>query len=343
MVIDVKKVVLGMSGGVDSSVAAILLQEQGYEVIGVTFIFTDDFNTDDAEKICKLLNIQHYIKDYRTEFKQQIIDRFISDYKNGMTPNPCVICNKQIKIKYLIDAMHEYNADFVATGHYAQIIDGRLYKSKNINKDQSYFLSLLSKSELEKILFPLEHLEKDEVRNIAEQHGLINSNKKDSFDICFIPNSFQEYMSNYTNSSSGPIVEINSNKIVGTHKGLAHYTIGQRKGLNLGGNQERLFVVKKDIEKNVLYVGGDDLNSCLYSSKALIENVNWISDLNPEECSAKFRYRQEDNAVRLEYLDNNSILVTYPKAIKAVTPGQICVFYNNNECLGGGIIKDIYK
>ena len=334
-----KKVVIGMSGGVDSSVAAILLQEQGYEVIGVTFIFTDSFNVDDSREVCKKLNIKHVIKDYRKEFKEQIIDRFLNDYKLGLTPNPCVLCNKTVKIKFLLDAMYELDADFIATGHYARILDGKLYKSENINKDQSYFLSQLTKEEINKIIFPLDNMNKDDVRLIANKYGLSNAEKKDSVDVCFITTSFKEYMENNVQANSGPIIDIKSNLEVGTHKGLMYYTIGQRKGLNLGGNENRLFVVSKDLEKNILYVAGDDENNYLYSTSAHIENFNWISDKRPIRCNAKFRYRQADNEVSIEYLENNNIVVKYPDGIKSVTPGQVCVLYDGDECLGGGIIK----
>ena len=341
--IDVKKVVIGMSGGVDSSVAAILLQQQGYEVIGVTFIFTDNFDIKEAVEVCKNLNIKHYVKDYRANFKEKVIDQFISDYKAGLTPNPCVLCNKTAKIKYLFDAMEELGADFIATGHYARIKDGKLYKSENINKDQSYFLSQLTKEQLEKILFPLDNLNKEKVREIASENGLINASRKDSFDVCFITTSFKDYMSNNVESDEGTIINIDTNLEIGKHKGLMYYTIGQRKGLNLGGNQERTFVVGKDLEKNILYVASDDEKNYLYSDSALIENVNWISDKKPIKCYAKFRYRQQDNHVSLEYLEDGNIIVKYPEGIKSVTPGQACVFYNGEECLGGGIIKEVRK
>lgn len=341
--IDVKKVVLGISGGVDSSVAAVLLKNQGFEVIGVTFIFTDDFDTKDAEIVCNKLGIQHIIKDYRIEFKKEIIDQFISDYKSGLTPNPCVLCNKKIKIKYLYDTMEECGADYIATGHYARLINNKLYKSKNINKDQSYFLSQINKKQLERIIFPLDNLDKEEVRKIAKDNDLINANKKDSFDVCFITSDFSNYINDIVGVNEGKIIDYNTNLEIGKHKGLSHYTIGQRKGLNLGGNQERLFVVDKDIEKNILYVASGQEDSYLYSNAAIIANVNWITDDRPKQCVAKFRYRQSDNEVILEYLNNGDVFVKYPYGIKAVTPGQVCVFYDNEECLGGGIIKEVIR
>lgn len=338
-----KKVVIGMSGGVDSSVAAILLQQQGYEVIGVTFIFTDHFDVNDAKEVCKKLNIKHYIKDYRNDFKKKVIDQFLSDYQSGLTPNPCVLCNKIAKIKYLFDAMEELGADCIATGHYARIKDNKLYKSQNLDKDQSYFLSQLTSEQLGKILFPLDSLNKEKVREIAAQNDLLNANKKDSFDVCFITTSFKDYITNNVNINTGPIINLNNGIEVGKHKGLVYYTIGQRKGLDLGGNKDRTFVVGKDLEKNILYVASDDDKNYLYSDAALIENVNWISDKKPKNCFAKFRYRQQDNPVTLEYLEAGKILVKYPEGVKAVTPGQACVLYDGEECLGGGIIKEVFK
>lgn len=338
-----KKVVIGISGGVDSSVAALILQKQGYEVIGVTFIFTDNFETKDAIEVCKKLKINHIIKDYRQEFKERIINQFINDYKAGLTPNPCVLCNKTVKVKYLFDVMHEIEADFVATGHYGRIINDKLYKSENLDKDQSYFLAGLPKEQIEKLIFPLDSMSKEEVRKIASENDLINANKKDSFDVCFITNNFKEYMESCVNSNKGTIVNIETNEVVGEHDGLSYYTIGQRKGLDLGGNQQRTFVVGKDLEKNILYVASGEQNDYLYSDSALITDVNWISDNRINKCSAKFRYRQPDNEVYLEYIDNNNILVKYPQLIKSVTPGQTCVFYLENECLGSGTIKEVYK
>lgn len=338
-----KKVIIGISGGVDSSVAALLLQKQGFEVIGVTFIFTDNYDTKDAEEVCKKLNIKHIIKDYRKEFKEKIIDQFISDYKNGLTPNPCVLCNKTVKVKYLFDIMEELEADFVATGHYGRIIDGKLYKSENQDKDQSYFLSQLTKEQLNHIILPLDNMSKEDVRKIASKNNLINADKKDSFDVCFITTNFKDYMASAVNSNNGPIINIETNEVIGEHSGLMYYTVGQRKGLSLGGNKERTFVVGKDLDNNILYVASGDQNNYLYSDSALVTDVNWINDTKPNKCSAKFRYRQSDNEVSLRFLDDSNILVKYPQLIKSVTPGQACVFYLNEECLGGGIIKEIYK
>lgn len=338
-----KKVVIGISGGVDSSVAATLLLEQGYEVVGVTFIFTDNFNTVDAECICKKLNIEHHIIDYRKIFKEKVINKFIRDYKNGITPNPCVLCNKEIKIKFLYDKMIELNCDYIATGHYARIIDGKLYKSSDLNKDQTYFLSQLTEEQLSKLILPLEGISKDKVREIANKYNLINANKKDSYDICFITDKFKDFISREIKHSIGDIIDIKTGNKIGEHKGLNNYTIGQRKGLNIGGTSDRLYVVGKDIDKNILYVSLGDDSEYLYSTSCILSNVNFINNNNYSKVFAKFRYRQIETEVELEYLDNGELLVKYPKGIKAVTPGQICAFYFNNECLGSGIIKEVYK
>lgn len=337
-----KKVVIGISGGVDSSVAALLLKEKGYEVIGVTFIFTDNFDVNDAKEVCKKLNIEHHIIDYRKDFKEKIINQFISDYKNGLTPNPCVLCNKIVKIKYLFDAMKEFNCDYVATGHYATIKDNKLYKSKNINKDQSYFLAQLPKEQLEHLLFPLENYKKEEIRKIANESNLINANKKDSFDVCFITTNFKDYISSAIKPIQGNVINIETNEIIGKHNGLMNYTIGQRRGLDIGGNTERLFVVGKNTKDNILYVALGDSNEYLYSDSCIVNNLNFNSDIKPTKCTAKFRYKSIEQPIEIEYLNNNEILVKYEKT-KSVTPGQACVFYLEDNCIGGGTIKEVRK
>lgn len=337
-----KKVVLGMSGGVDSSVAAILLKNQGYEVIGITFIFTDDFDTTPAIEVCNKLNIEHHIEDYRKQFKETVINSFINDYNNGITPNPCVLCNKEVKFNFLYQNMLKYNCDYIATGHYARIIDNKLYRSKDLNKDQTYFLASLSKEQISKVILPLEGIEKENVRKIAKEYDLINADKKDSTDVCFIDN-FKDFISSVTSNKKGDVININTNEVIGKHEGLSKYTIGQRKGLNIGGTTDRMFVVGKDLNKNILYIAIGDDNEYLYSDSCIIKNINWINENKINNCTAKFRYRQQDNEVYIEYLDNNKVLVKYKEKIKSVTPGQACVFYNNDECLGGGIIEEVFK
>lgn len=338
-----KKVIVGLSGGVDSATAAALLKEQGYEVIGITFVFTEDFDSSDAINVSKKLNIEHHIIEYKELFKDKIINKFINDYKNGITPNPCVLCNKEVKFNFLYQQMKELDCDYIATGHYAKIIDGNLFKSTDSKKDQTYFLVQLAKEQLSKLILPLEGITKDKVREIARKYDLEVADKKDSTDVCFITTNFKEYINKQIETKKGDIIDVKSQQKIGEHAGLMYYTIGQRKGLNLGGSDKRIYVVGKNLDKNILYVGCGDDNDYLVSTSAVIEQINWISTKKPEKCVAKFRYRQTDNEVELEYLADGNILVKYNQGIKSVTPGQACVFYLGEECLGGGIIKEVQK
>lgn len=338
-----KRIILGMSGGVDSSTSVILLQNQGYEVVGVTFAFTPDFDPSDAILVAKKLGIEHHVVDYKKEFKELVIDKFINDYKSGITPNPCANCNRNVKLKFLYDLMKEYNCDYIATGHYAKVLNGNLYRSVDLNKDQTYFLSLVPKEILNHIVFPLEGIEKIEVRKLANKNGLEVANKKDSFDVCFISETFKEFMKEEIKTNQGDIVNVSTKEVIGRHNGLSYYTIGQRRGLNIGGNTDRLFVVGKDIEKNILYVALGDDNDYLVSDSCLIENVNYLKNEKIENATAKFRYRSSETKVTLEYLDDNKILVKYDEKVKGVTPGQVCALYDDNECIGGGIIKEVRK
>ncbi len=338
-----KKIVVGISGGVDSSVAAHLLKSDGFEVIGITFRFTEEFDPHDAIETCKKLNIEHHILDYRKIFKELVIDKFINDYKTGLTPNPCVLCNRLIKLNFLYDAMVKYNADYFATGHYARVIEGKLFKSNDLNKDQTYFLSNITKEQLNKVIFPLDNIGKEKVREIANDEGLINANKKDSTDICFINSNFKEYIKSKLNNNKGPVINIETNEIIGEHNGLFTYTIGQRRGINIGGTTDRMYVVGKDIEKNILYIATGDDNNYLISTSCILENVNLFNNEKITKCKAKFRYRQEEMDVKLKWINDTSVEVIYEQGIKSVTPGQACAFYMDDECLGGGIIKKVKK
>lgn len=337
-----KKVIVGISGGVDSSVAALLLQKQGYEVIGVTFVFTEDFDPTDAILVCKKLGIEHHVLDYKNEFKHKVIDPFLYDYKRGVTPNPCVLCNRYVKFQFLYDAMKKYACDCIATGHYAKVIHNHLYKSSDLNKDQTYFLCELTNEELSRVLFPLEGISKDEVRQIAMENDLVTAKKKDSTDVCFITSNFKNYIQKKIKSNKGDIIDISSRKKIGEHHGLSQFTIGQRRGLGIGGTSEKMFVVGKDTKHNTLYVALGENNPYLFSDSCILEHVNFNCDYRPTECTAKFRYRQQEYPVELEYLKNGEVLVKY-KEIKGVTPGQACVFYQKDLCIGGGIIKEVRK
>lgn len=336
-----KKVVVGMSGGVDSAVTAALLKKEGYQVIGLTMLLNDDFEYGDAKRVCDDLGIEFHLLDLRDKFKEIIKDRFLNDYKKGITPNPCVLCNKYIKFGLMYDELLKYGADYIATGHYALIKNGKLFKADDKNKDQSYFIYNLTKEQLGKVIFPLANYTKDDVRKLASEFNLTVAQKKESTDVCFIgKGGFKEYVKNNIESSSGDIVDINTGKVLGKHKGLMYYTIGQRRGLNIGGTENRLFVCKKDLDNNILYVAMGDENDYLLSYECIIEDVNLLDEL-PSECMAKFRYRQADNKVFVSKMEDGNLLVKYPEGVKAVTPGQACVFYNGDECLGGGIIKEV--
>lgn len=335
-----KTVAVGISGGVDSSVAAALLQKQGYNVKGFTLILTDNFDYSDAEKVCKYLNIDFQTIDLRKQFKKLVKNKFLEDYNNGLTPNPCVLCNKYIKFGIMYDELLKLGADYIATGHYAKIENGNLYRVNN-NKDQSYFLYNIKKQQLSKILFPLAHYNKEEVRSLANQFNLITANKKESNDVCFIQKGkFKEFMMQNIKSHPGNIIDINSKNIIGQHQGLMNYTIGQRKGLNIGGTDKRLFVVGKDLKQNNLYVALGNDNSYLFSTECVIDNVNWLSEI-PEQCQAKFRYREKDHPVKIKKISNSQWLIIYHQKIKSVTPGQSCVLYNDDLCLGGGVIREV--
>ncbi len=358
-----KTVVVGMSGGVDSSVAAIKLIEQGYNVIGLFMrnwdsminndvlgnpnlnnnICPQEQDYNDAISVCKKLNIPLHRIDFVKEYWDYVFTYFLDELKKGRTPNPDIMCNKYIKFDAFVKEAKKLGADFIATGHYAKTKNGKLYRGIDKNKDQSYFLAQVSNKQLEDVLFPIGDMEKTEVRKIAKDYNLITANKKDSTGICFIgERHFKDFLKNYLPNTPGKIIDIDTNKEVGEHIGLMYYTIGQRRGLNLGGNSDKMFVVGKNIEKNILYVALNEKNEYLISDEAIIENINWISDTKPTKCTAKFRYRQPDNDVELEYLENE-IIVKYKQGVKSVTPGQACVFYQNEECLGSGIIKEVRK
>lgn len=338
-----KKVLVGMSGGVDSSVAAALLLEQGYEVVGLTFKFTEDFDASDAVKVCEKLGIEHHVVDYRDVFKKTVINKFIGDYDRGITPNPCILCNREVKFNFLYQNMIKYECDYIATGHYAKVLDGRLYKSADLKKDQTYFLAQLTNEQLNHLLLPLEGIEKDVVREIARKYDLVVADKKDSTDVCFITNKFREFISDKIDNTTGDVIDVATGSVIGKHNGLRSYTIGQRKGLNIGGTSDRMYVVGKDMNKNILYIALGDDTDYLVSTSCVLENVNLINKDKIINAKAKFRYRQEETDVVIEYVSNTEIIVNYPNGVKSVTPGQACVFYNGDECLGGGLIKEVRK
>ena len=358
-----KKVVVGMSGGVDSSVSAILLQKQGYEVIGLFMRNWDSLadgeldgpttstgqcpqeaDYDDAKAVCDKLGIPLYRKDFVKEYWDYVFTYFLDELKNGRTPNPDIMCNEYIKFDMFAKEARKLGADYIATGHYARMNNGHLLRGIDSNKDQTYFLSQVSKEQLENVLFPVGDMEKKDVRKIAEEYELITAKKKDSTGICFIgERNFKNFLKNYLPNQPGDVINIDTNEVIGKHIGLMNYTIGQRKGLNIGGTKDKMFVVGKDLEKNILYICLGEDNDYLISTSCLVDNINYLGDEKLENVTAKFRYRQEDIPVHLEWIENGEVLVRYEQGVKSVTPGQACVFYNKEECLGGGIIKEVRK
>lgn len=367
-----KRVVLGLSGGVDSAVAAYLLKQQGYDVIGVFMRNWDSqLNNDvlgnptnnndvcpqeedyrDAKAVAKHLGITIKRVDFIKEYWDQVFTYFLEEYKKGRTPNPDILCNKHIKFKAFLEYAKELEADYIATGHYARVEhhDGKdsiMLKGLDNNKDQTYFLCQLNQHQLQSTLFPLGEIDKTEVRRIAKEIDLPVANKKDSTGICFIgERDFKEFLQNYIPAKSGKMVDIQTGDVIGNHEGIMYYTIGQRKGLGVGGPGDAWFVVGKDYDKNVLYICQGDQNDWLLSTGALISDVNWIASNKPTDelsCHAKFRYRQSDNPVKIKFIDETTVYVSFDKPVKAVTPGQAAVFYQGDVCLGGGTIEKVYR
>lgn len=369
------KVMVGLSGGVDSAVAAYLLKQQGHEVIagfmrnwdslanndvlGNPNDFDDicpqekDYN--DAKKVADKLGIKLYRIDFVKEYWDNVFTYFLEEYKKGRTPNPDILCNKYIKFDAFLKFGLSKGVDYIATGHYAKIVNengvSKMYKAFDLNKDQTYFLSQINNYQLSKTLFPLGNIDKKEVRKIATKLGLEIADKKDSTGVCFIgERNFKKFLQNYIPAKKGNIIDKDTNKIVGKHDGVMFYTIGQRKGLGIGGLKEfsgkKWFVVNKDVQKNILYVAQGDENNYLFSDFVVVDEINWTYKDRPKDffaCQAKFRYRQKDNPVEIRFVNEEEIEVRFIKPIKAVTSGQAAVFYLNGLCLGGGVIKKVYK
>lgn len=353
------KVVVGMSGGVDSAVSAYLLDKEGYEVIGLFMKNWDsNINNDkegitdgicpqeqdfkDAKSVCDYLGIPLYRVDFIKEYWDTVFTYFLEELKKGRTPNPDIMCNKYIKFDLFKKEAKKLGADYIATGHYARIENGRLLRGIDNNKDQTYFLSQVKPSEFKDVLFPVGGLTKPEVRKIALEAGLPVAEKKDSTGICFIgERHYQEFVANYLKGKEGDIVDIDTLKVIGRHKGLMNYTIGQRRNVGLSGDAKRHYVCGKNVEKNILYVAFGDDNKYLLSNEAVIEDMNYISDLKPAFATCKFRYRGEDVPISIEY-NGNEVTLKYESA-KAVTPGQACVIYLGSEVIAGGIIKEVRK
>lgn len=355
-----KKVILGMSGGVDSSVSALLLKEAGYDVVGLFMKNWDEkdengectatADSEDARRVADQLDIPYYTVNFEKEYWDKVFTYFLDEYKKGRTPNPDVMCNQEIKFNAFLDYALGLDADYIAMGHYCQIEETEegfnLLRGKDRNKDQSYFLSRIGQKALSKTLFPIGHLDKDEVRKLADDNDLHTAKKKDSTGICFIgERDFDEFLDKYLLTKEGPMVDVDGEEI-GRHTGLIHYTLGQRKGLGIGGvgTGEPWFVAGKNLEDNILYVAQGEEHPALYSVSMVGEDPSWILGEKPHmpfRCTAKFRYRQEDIPVTVDILDDDNLYITFDEPVKAVTPGQVAVLYRDEMCLGSSIIKSI--
>lgn len=358
-----KTVVVGMSGGVDSSVAAYRLLQDGYHVIGLFMRNWDSFTNNDiegnpnagdicpqeqdyndAKEVCDKLGIELHRVDFIKEYWDDVFTYFLNELKLGRTPNPDLMCNKYIKFDLFIKEAKKLGADYIATGHYARLIDGKLCRGVDDNKDQTYFLAQVPVSQFKDVLFPVGDLTKPEVREIAEKIELSTAKKKDSTGICFIgERNYQKFLHNYLKPNPGDIIDVETLRKVGTHTGLMNYTIGQRRNVGISGNKDKHYVVGKNVEKNILYVAFGEDNKYLYSDECIIDHINFLSDKRPTKCTAKFRYRSKDVNVELEYIDDDHIKVKYKDTTSGVTPGQACVLYDKEECLGSGIIDKVYK
>ncbi len=353
-----------MSGGVDSSVSALLLKNQGYQVEG---LFMKNWNEDDgteyctamtdlmdAAAVCQKLDIHLHTANFAGEYWDNVFEHFLAEYKAGRTPNPDILCNREIKFKVFLDYAEKLGADYIATGHYAktQVKNGHtcLVKGLDPNKDQSYFLHAVGEAEFARTLFPIGDIEKPVVRKIAEENDLVTANKKDSTGICFIgERRFKDFLQNYLPAQPGRIIDDSGNEL-GEHQGLMYHTIGQRQGLGIGGisggKEDPWYVAKKDLENNTLVVVQGGQHPLLFAANLIAEQVHWINGTPPEspfKCSAKVRYRQQDQACQLIIRDDGTIAAQFEQAQRAVTPGQSVVFYDDDICLGGGIISQAYN
>ncbi len=355
-----KTVVVGMSGGVDSSVAALLLKEQGYDVIGL-FMHNWEEEDDgqctsaedwaDVQAVCGKLGLPHYSLDFSKEYGEKVFEYFLEEYAKGRTPNPDVLCNREIKFGVFRDYALKF-ADTIATGHYCDIAtesgEPILLKAADRSKDQTYFLCDTKTEKLKNVLFPLGKMQKSEVRALATKYGLVTSAKKDSTGICFIgERKFREFLSRYLPAKPGKIIDV-SGREIGTHMGLMYYTLGQRRGLGIGGvkgeGQDRWYVVEKRLDDNVLVVSCGEGEELL-TSGLRTGPLNIIGKFDPPsvfECKAKFRYRQDEQDVTVKFTEGGA-LIRFGEKQRAVTPGQYAVLYSGDRCLGGGVIEQTFK
>ncbi|OBT11726.1 tRNA 2-thiouridine(34) synthase MnmA [Shewanella sp. UCD-FRSSP16_17] len=361
-----KKVIVGMSGGVDSSVSAYLLQQQGYQVEGLFMKNWEEDDTDeyclaaedlkDAQAVCDKLGIKLHTVNFASEYWDNVFEHFLAEYKAGRTPNPDIMCNKEIKFKAFLEFADEIlDADFIAMGHYVRRRDNedgttQMLRGIDNNKDQSYFLYTLSDKQVAKSLFPVGELEKFQVRDIAKEMGLITHDKKDSTGICFIgERKFTDFLGTYLPAQPGDI-ETAEGEVIGTHQGLMYHTLGQRKGLGIGGmknsNDDPWYVVEKDLLRNVLIVGQGGNHPRLMSNGMTVSQLHWVDrkgPCSPAKITVKTRYRQQDVNCTVTTEGDDKISVIFDEPVAAVTPGQSAVFYDGEVCLGGGIIDTLIR
>lgn len=356
-----KHIIVGMSGGVDSSVAALLLKEQGHHVEGVFMKNWEEDDTDtfcpasvdmeDAQAVCDTLQIELHRVNFAAEYWERVFTDFLTEYKAGRTPNPDILCNKEIKFKAFLNYARQRGADFIATGHYVRCHSEQnqfhLLKGLDPQKDQSYFLYTLTQEQLAHSLFPVGELKKQTVREIADRTGFKNHAKKDSTGICFIgERKFKTFLSEYLTPKPG-MIETSDGVIIGQHDGLMFYTLGQRQGLKIGGlknaNEEPWYVVAKNQERNVLVVAQGQDNPALYANALIATDIHWIDGAKmafPQSLTAKTRYRQADQACIIRKVDEKQVKIDFAEPQRAITPGQSVVFYQGERCIGGGIIVE---
>ncbi len=352
------EITVGLSGGVDSAVAAFLLKQQGYKVTGVFMQNWEVENDDphctaeqdlsDARAVCEHLQIPFQVVNFSKEYWDEVFQHCLDEFNRGVTPNPDILCNKEIKFKVFLKYALSLGADYMATGHYARIIQNnnqyQLLKGKDPLKDQSYFLHTLNQQQLSHALFPLGAMQKPEVRQLAQEIGLHNHNKKDSTGVCFIgERQFKTFLKEFLLAKPGDI-KTTDGTVIGRHDGVIFYTIGQRRGLNMGGQEQPCYVVDKDLNNNELIVAEGDEHPKLYANTLTCDNVHWVNNNPPKTpltCKAKTRYRQVEQDCEMIETHHNQYEMTFTQPQRAITPGQSVVFYQGDVCLGGGIIKHI--
>lgn len=345
-----KHVFVGMSGGVDSSVTAALLCDQGYQVTGVYMKnwaqdlpgfycpWQDDY--EDALRVAVQLGIELKVYDFQAEYRQRVVDYMIDGYRQGLTPNPDIMCNQEVKFRLFLQTALEDGAQMIATGHYARTKQGQLFMGKDTAKDQSYFLYRVDRAALEKTLFPLGDITKDHVRMEAKKRQLVTADKKDSQGICFVGDvRIEEFLEHFIDASPGPVIDVDTGKSVGEHKGALHYTIGQRHGLGVSGGLP-YYVVSKDMNKNEVYVTSDIASSALWSSQLELRSIHWIDGAPRESqvCDVRIRHQGELLPATVTDLSSDTLLLDLNESVRAAAPGQSAVLYDGERCLGGGII-----